>query len=229
VLHDFKLKFEVIMKKEVILDRINHLLKLNVNEQTEIFKQSYQLYMGCVTIVSQLYGPTSIQMQALKEEKARLMGLAAYEHAKSTILINELHGLLQTITDEVAAGLVQSVQDEARGEIYADFIALAKRALDDKSKDVAAVLAAAALEDALKRYAESRNLEPMDKDMSEVIALLKGNHLLQKPEAKVLQAYVTLRNKALHAEWDKINSPEVSSLIGFVENFVLIHFSGSFT
>jgi hypothetical protein len=214
------------MKKEVILERISSLLKLNSNEQREIPMQAYQLYMGCVTIVSQLYGPTSVQMQALKEEKARLMGRDGNEYTKHSILIEELHGLLKTVTDEVTAGLVKSVQDEARGEIYADFIALAKRALDENSKDVAAVLASAALEDALKRYAESQNLEPMDKDMSEVISLLKGNQLLQKPEAKVVQAYVTLRNKALHAEWDKINSPEVSSMIGFVENFVLTHFSG---
>lgn len=214
------------MKKEVILERISSLLKLNSNEQREIPMQAYQLYMGCVTIVSQLYGPTSVQMQALKEEKARLMGRDANEYTKNSILINELHGLLKNVTDEVTAGLVKSVQDEAKGEIYADFIALAKRALDENSKDVAAVLASAALEDALKRYAESQNLEPMDKDMSEVISLLKGNQLLQKPEAKVVQAYVTLRNKALHAEWDKINSPEVSSMIGFVENFVLTHFSG---
>lgn len=164
-------------------------------------------------------------MQALKHEKERLMGIIGNEYTKHALLAQELQGLLLNVIAEIEAGLVESVEAEARGEIYADFIGLAKQALDQNSKDVAAVLASAALEDALKRFADSQGLDPSDKDMSEVISLLKGNQLLQKTESKVVQSYVTLRNKALHAEWDKINSPEVSSLIGYVEGFVLRHFT----
>lgn len=215
------------MKRDVFLERIKQLQDLPSDSDRDAPLHAYQLYMGCVTIISQLYGVTSVQMQALKDEKERLMGITGNEYTKHALLTKELHGLLSTVIAEIEAGLVESVEAEARGEIYADFIGLAKQALDQSSKDVAAVLASAALEDALKRFADSQGFDPSDKDMSEVISLLKGNQLLQKTEAKVVQSYVTLRNKALHAEWDKINSPEVSSLIGYVEGFVLRHFSGA--
>jgi len=56
-------------------------------------------------------------------------------------------------------------------------IARAKLALDD-NKDVAAVLACAALEDALKRVAIKNELDVDDKDMSEVINALKAGGVL---------------------------------------------------
>jgi len=62
--------------------------------------------------------------------------------------------------------------------------------------------------------------------MSDVVNLLKSNRLLKKTEAKIIQSYVTLRNKAFHADWDKISGPEISSVIGYVEKFILINFSG---
>lgn len=35
-----------------------------------------------------------------------------------------------------------------------------------------------------------------------------------------------LRNFALHAQWDKLTEPDVNSIIGFVEQFLLNKFSG---
>jgi len=34
-----------------------------------------------------------------------------------------------------------------------------------------------------------------------------------------------IRNLAMHAEWGKISAPDVSSVIGFVEQFLLSNFS----
>jgi hypothetical protein len=216
-----------VTKQDALLARIVELLKLHSGDDGDAPMRSYQLYMGTVTVVAQLYGPASAQMTALKDEKNRLMAITANEYQKHGIFIKELHGLLKTVVAEVKAGLVYSIESEARGEVYSDFVALAKLALEGGSKDVAAVLASAALEDALKRFAESKGLDVGDKDMSEVISQLKSGEHLQKPEAKVVQSYVTLRNKALHAEWESINSPEVASLMGFVENFILTRFGGT--
>lgn len=34
-----------------------------------------------------------------------------------------------------------------------------------------------------------------------------------------------IRNHALHAEWDKLSEPDVNSVIGFVEQFLLTNFN----
>ena len=132
--------------------------------------------------------------------------------------------ILQAAKAEIEGGWLFTVEGQVSAEIFADFIALAKEALDD-NKDVAAVLACAALEDALKRVAIKENLDVDDKDMSEVINALKAKGVIKGAQAPIVQSYVKLRNKAFHAEWDKFDKESVSSVIGFTEQFLLRNFS----
>ena len=132
--------------------------------------------------------------------------------------------ILQAAKAEIEGGWLFTVEGQVSAEIFADFIALAKEALED-NKDVAAVLACAALEDALKRVAIKENLDVDDKDMSEVISALKAKGVIKGAQAPIVQSYVKLRNKAFHAEWDKFDKESVSSVIGFTEQFLLTNFS----
>ena len=121
-------------------------------------------------------------------------------------------------------GYVFDVERSISGEVLGDFIALAKEAIATGHKDVAAVLASAALEDALKRYAKINGLDVEDKDMKQVISALKSKSLVAGFRTKILDVLPTLRNYALHANWEKITEPEVNSMIGFVESFLLKEF-----
>ncbi len=132
-------------------------------------------------------------------------------------------GVLKSIREEIGMGMVGDLRKEIEGEVFADFVTLAKRSLEE-NKDVSAVLACAALEDALKRLGVANGLDVQDKEMSQVISALKTKGLLKGAQAKVVTGHLTLRNKAFHAEWDKIEKPEVSSAIGFTEQFLLKHF-----
>jgi len=132
--------------------------------------------------------------------------------------------ILQAAKAEIEGGWLFTIEGQVSAEIFADFIALAKEALDD-NKDVAAVLACAALEDALKRVAIKENLDVDDKGMSDVINALKANGVIKGAQIPIVQSYVKLRNKAFHAEWDKIDKESVSSVIGFTEQFLLTNFS----
>jgi len=132
--------------------------------------------------------------------------------------------ILQAAKAEIEGGWLFTVEGQVSAEIFADFIALAKQALDD-NKDVAAVLACAALEDGLKRLAIKEKLDVDDKDMSEVIKALKAKGVIKGAQAPIVQSYVKLRNKAFHAEWNKIDKESVSSVIGFTEQFLLTNFS----
>jgi len=173
-----------------------------------------------------LYGATSSQVKVVKDIYNRVSDYKSRVDLMHMQLVQELNGLLQSFKYEIENGLIVSIQNEARSEIIADFIAFAKEAFDNGSKDVAAVLACAALEDCLKKYAESKGIEIENNTMSDVVNILKSNSMLKSPEAKIVQSYVTLRNKAFHADWDKISGPEVNSVIGYVENFLLTNFSG---
>jgi hypothetical protein len=100
-------------------------------------------------------------------------------------------------------------------------VSAAREAPSGGYQDVAAVLACAALEDALKRYAGVNGLELGDKSMTEVVHALKSNGLIRGPQAGLLQVFVTLRDKVFHAEWASIGIPEVDRVIGFTQDFLL--------
>jgi len=208
--------------KNSAIQRINEL----ISRSTKTTSEYAEVVSGTVNILELLYGKDSQKAKAFLEQHAACcrqkelndMRLALEGFAYSA------KGVLQSIKSEVEAGLVGSIQLQAQGGIFGDFLSLAKNSLDE-NKDVAAVLACAALEDALKRYAEQQDLSVSDADMSQVINALKSQGLLKDPQASIVQSYVKLRNKAFHAEWDKIEKESVNSTIGFTEQFILSNFS----
>jgi hypothetical protein len=113
-------------------------------------------------------------------------------------------------------------------DVLSDFLQLARTALDENSEDaknVAAVLAAAAYEDTIRRIAkEHAGVIGRDK-LDKVITALKDAGLLVSPQLGIAMSYLSFRNHALHAEWDKIDRASVTSVLGFVQELLLKRFS----
>jgi hypothetical protein len=136
-----------------------------------------------------------------------------------------MKGVFNSAKKDFEKELNFNFQRSISGEILGDFVAMARASLGEGHKDVAAVLASAALEDALKRFAVLNNLNIDDKNMTEVINALKTQGLVSGPQKSILESMPKLRNAALHAEWDKLRPEDVSALIGFVEQFLIQKFS----
>jgi len=139
--------------------------------------------------------------------------------------IAKLFDLLKSAKEDFDGGYVFNVDLRVSGEVFGDFVVLAQKALGEGHKDVAAVLACAALEDALKRYATVNGLAVDDKSMADIVNALKGAGLVAGAQKAILDRMPTIRNYALHANWDKISEPDVGGVIGFVEQFLLTKFS----
>ena len=149
----------------------------------------------------------------------------ACEGSETSVM--SLNAVFLSAKEDFEGGYVFNVDLRVSGEVFGDFVALARQSLSEGHKDVAAVLACAALEDALKRYAAIKELDVTDKTMTEVINALKSASLVSGAQKSLLEAMPRIRNSALHAEWAKISEPDVSSVIGFVEQFLLTKFSDS--
>ena len=140
--------------------------------------------------------------------------------------VQSLRSLFVSYKEAFEGGFVfNDVELSISGEVLGDFVALAKQALADNYKNVSAVLASAALEDSLKRYAKLNGLDVEDAEMKQVISALKSKRLVSGATKSMLDVMPKLRNYALHANWEKITEPDVSSMIGFVEQFLLKEFS----
>jgi uncharacterized protein YutE (UPF0331/DUF86 family) len=203
-----------------VIRRIDELMNLESGRDSEIVS-------GTINILEQLYGGNSHKTKAFLEQHAACCKQKDHNDMRRALenLAYSTKGVLQSVKSEVEAGLVENIQLQAQGGVFGDFITAARQALEENNKDVAAVLACAALEDALKRYAEQKGLNVSDADMSQVVNALKSQGLLKDPQASIVQSYVKLRNKAFHAEWGKIEKESVNSAIGFTEQFILSNFS----
>ena len=134
--------------EKAMLKRIDNLLKVGGHIDMQDIGRARgtssdigrHVYVGTVGIISSLYGPDSLQARAVSEVNSRIMNYKWSEQLKNGGLVLEMRGTLTTVKAEIEAGLIKSIRDEARGEILADFIVLAKDAIDKGVNDVAAVL-----------------------------------------------------------------------------------------
>lgn len=138
--------------------------------------------------------------------------------------LSSLSGIFLSAKADFDGGYVFNIETEISGEIFGDFVAMAKAAISEGHKDVAAVLACAALEDALKRFARLNDLEVDDEVMQKVVAALKSKGLVTGAQKSLLDVMPKIRDYAMHANWDKITPEDANSVIGFVEQFLLTKF-----
>jgi len=209
------------ISQDNLIQRIDYLLNLGtcVNSESDYSKRcniGADLAYGTLHLLESLYGPHSQKCQAFRKEIERV-GI-------NYPLIQISSGILNTIKQELTSGLIGNLELQSQGGVFGDFISLAREVLGE-SKDAAAVLVSAALEDALKRFAQQHDLSVADVEMAQVINALKSKGLLKEPQASIVQDHANLRNKAFRANWDRIEKESVNSAIGFTETFILEHFS----
>ena len=62
-------------------------------------------------------------------------------------------------------------------------------------------------------------------DWVDIVNALKAGGVVAGAQKSLLDAMPRIRNMAMHAEWSKISEPDVSSVLGFVEQLLLSKFS----
>jgi hypothetical protein len=199
------------MDKEVILARIGELISPGVAHEEKM--------QGTASLLALVYGSNSPHSHALYTRIREDSSAAGVDRV--------CRGVLQNMKREIEAGLTANLRQQITGEILTDFIQLSRAAMNAPSKDaknVAAVLAAAAFEDTIRRMGQTLAGATGPEDLSEVLKKLKDASVMQGPQVGIAQSYLSFRNHALHASWDKIEKEAVHSVLGFVEQLLLKHF-----
>lgn len=201
-----------------------------VNPQSLTSQEEYgHVLQGATGIIVLLYGRGSVQLSSFQAgvvaEEKRVA--KEWHESQRGSMAQFFSGVLSNVLAELDAGLIGSIRQQAEGEVLADFVALSRAALDEKgdqAKNVAAVLAAAAFEDTIRRLGAIHAGTAGGEKLADVVTALKTSGFLQGSQVGIAQSYLNFRNRAMHAEWDKIESEAVSSALGFVEQLVLKYF-----
>ncbi len=206
------------MREQEIRKRIDVLLTTNPT--------GFEVYNGALSLVSSLYGPQSPQVKDLTEKSKSLSSRYAGDGLER-VLLGVSEGVLQNLKAEIECGLVTSLQSSVTGEVLTDFLRLARAALSENgegAKNVAAVLAAALFEDTLRRIAAQNGIPHIEK-LQELLTTLKDNQILQGTQVGIANSYLNFRNSALHAQWERVERESIVSVLGFVEQLLMKHFS----
>ena len=211
---------------EKVLQRIDTLLATTFTpgDRVGMYAAHSEGYQATLTLLHLVHGPDNVQARLLASaaEKARKSQFAqdiAFAEVWPVVV-----GTLRTLRTDVRAGLVGNLMRRGMGVVLVDMLSLAKQALDDGqdgAKNVAAVLCAAAYEDAIRRMGELLAGVDDRRDLSEVISALKKADVLTGAPLTTALGYLKFRNDALHADWSKISPPLVSSCVAFTEGLIL--------
>lgn len=215
------------MESADILKRIDELLHLNIQPSYAVYKNGPEVVQGATSLLSLVYGQESAQLEHMRAALltiSKQSGGADWKHSQEALVAQ---GVLQNLKREIETGLTGSLRHQITGEVLTDLIQLSRTALEeqgDSAKNVAAVLAAAAFEDTIRRMGTTLVGVVGRDDLADVLKKLKDAGVIQSPQVGIAQSYLSFRNHALHADWEKIERESIHSVLGFVEQLLVKHF-----
>ncbi len=211
------------MNSADIVRRIDELLRLQPAEGEVGYANAAQITQGCASLLTIAYGAKSNQVAQFNTTLADIGSTS-----RQYWIVTACQGVLVNLKREMEAGLTGGLRQQITGEVLTDLIQLARTVLDepgDNAKNVASVLTAAAFEDTIRRMGESLAGVIGKDDLADVLKQLKDAEVMKSPQVGIAQSYLSFRNHALHANWNNIQRESVLSVLGFVEQLLLKHFS----
>jgi hypothetical protein len=218
------------MDLSTLKTRIDSLLLRASAPGGELAGKITEVFQGALTVMSSVYGPESHQVSALLDlsKTVKFVGGNAYQMG---MFLDSIEGSLRNLKQELDAGLIGTLQKSLTSGVLTDFVQLARMVLEepfvgtkDGAKNVAAVLAAAAFEDTVRRMGSIFTGVMGKDDLSNVIDALKVKGVLVSPQLGIAISFLNFRNKALHANWNEIDRASVNSVLAFVQDLLLKHF-----
>jgi hypothetical protein len=216
------------MDEAKIKTRIDELLGLAGSGRGDDPSLSTELYQAAISMLELTHGENCPQISALRDL------VAGHQKSKEAVfritraITGSALGSLKSLKGDVEAGLVGNLRREVTGEVLGDLLLLAKATLDEgteSSKNVAAVLVAAAFEDTIRRLGATYCGIHEREGLPDILAKLKASGAFKGSQVGVVQSHFQFRNDAMHADWNKIDVVGVKTVMALVQELLLKHFS----
>lgn len=210
--------------EDIIQKRLESLLSLGSELVDKLPRDTsgYKVYVcktdipemeAWISSVSNLIRTVSDHKSHYVEECNKILNYDNREYGIPCIIIQKLHGLLTSASDEWGHGLLRKIEYIISAATFDDFLDHAETYHKGNNKREASVLASAVLEDSIKKVASKHEIEPRGKSLEELIDQLVKDAVLTPVKAKRIKSYAGVRNHALHAEWGEFDIKDVGALI----------------
>jgi hypothetical protein len=177
-------------------------------------------FSSALNLIEIVFGASSTFSQRFRDNLEK----REKRYATTTVLESG-RGIFSSASNEYKGGYLEGLRREISEEFVIDLCLHAESLAGDGHLESAAVLTSAALEDCFKRRVEDLGVITDDKTLTDYIGILKKEGVLSGDSAKIVSGFPKFRNAAMHADWAKINEPEIRTIAAFIKNFAINHTS----
>lgn len=211
---------EIYIKQlQAILDKYSEMSRLSeYKDLSSLAKNDRQsLITRSIAAIHRITGISS----TYSKEILKIQTVNPYLHKHTTDII----GVVQALKEDIESGYLDSLIEVVHRDIFADFLEMATHLNENGYKDPAAVIAGTTLENHLKQLATKNKIALLsDSDKAKKASTLNSElakaDVYEKLDNKNVTAWLDLRNKAAHGEYDKYNSQQVEILITSIQDFI---------
>lgn len=141
-------------------------------------------------------------------------------------------GTLRAVLHAIESGYMVTVQELIHADVFGDFLEMAQYLLDEGYKDPAAVLIGGVLEGGLRKLCVKNSIptevedsrgRPRPKKAEAMNTDLTSRGVYSKLDQKTVTAWLDLRNKAAHGDYDKYTAQQVTLMSQGVTDFLTRH------
>lgn len=182
--------------------------------------QISELQTRCISAIERVSGSRSIYSIRAREvgKKEGVM----YGHVAKQI------GVAKGLLYDIQNGHLKSLEEIIHGDLFSDFLEMASHLVEQGYKDPAAVMAGSTLEIHLRKLCVKNDIDILKEDgkpkkADSLNAELARAGVYEKLDQKGVTAWLDLRNKAAHGEYDEYTKEQVELLIENVRNFIIRH------
>lgn len=217
------------MNKDFYLIQLNRLIKKyhelrsssqynDLSDKPKIDRQS--LITSSIAAIHRISGENS----TYSKEIIKIKQLNPYLHKHTSDVL----GVVSSLKNDIENGYLRTLVEIIHSNVFSDFLEMAIHLNETGYKDASAVLAGSTLENHLKQLASKNGFTLIDakgnaKKASNINIELTKAGVYEKLDNKNVTAWLDLRNKAAHGNYDEYNSDQVKLFIASIQDFITRH------
>lgn len=162
-------------------------------EQTDFVAGWMASAANCIELLT---SPATAYRSALISARARFETSNMIGDGDKAEIVGNVRGILQSLLDDVEAGLITRLESRIVGEAFGDFLDQAER-MASRGEIASGVLAGVVSEDTVRRIGRDNGIEHGKVD--QVISMLVKAEVITDAKAKSARVGAHVRTKATHA------------------------------
>ncbi len=220
------------MKNNIIKEFLNHLEEV-ISESNTIIQSSANKDLSGEPI-NQIVSVLSRQRAVIERicdknsPYFKQMKIILLEYSWEGDKVVKILGILEALKNDIEKGYLYNYSELVHGEVFSDYLEMSQHLLDEGYKDPAAVLVGSSLEVHLrnlcvkngieitfetKKGIRRKNADRLNADLHKAVVYNALDH-------KSITAYLDLRNKAAHGEYEKFTSQQVLNMLSGVREVI---------